>query len=189
MSAANANGLAARRPAAAATSPARAPRVAAAVAKRSKTAPGAANNRALQIKPVKKLADFAAMEVRPADADAWPVHPVAWLQREASPVLPESSGLGIARSHNLPAPDFLPDEVTPDPAPGHRAAPELKLRKLASRLPEADLTPAGWDPRVARFPGAARAGNGSAGEPSAAGTGIARAAGMNGNRSGERDHP
>lgn len=112
--------------------------------------PRVSRRRAKGHDPKLKLAPFAAVEGQVAGAQMWPVHAVAWFHPELQPRLPDSSGLTIEGYRKLPAPDFLPLEVTPadqphssdevcDPLP-----PAVK-----HRLPESDLAPSGWDPRVA----------------------------------------
>jgi len=100
-----------------------------------------------------KLAPFAPAEIPASGAPMWPVHPVVWFHPELKPRLPDSSGLTIESYRKLPAPDFLPLEVTSADQP--HSADEVcdpPLPDVKHRLPTSGLAPSGWDPRVAVLP-------------------------------------
>src|SRR5262249_37815420 len=97
-----------------------------------------------------KLAPFAPLEIPATGATMWPVHPVVWFHPELKPRLPDSSGLTIENCRKLPAPDFLPLEVTPADQPhGPAEGCDPPLPDLRHRFPASGLAPSGWDPRVA----------------------------------------
>ena len=107
--------------------------------------------------PVRQLAPFAPIPSEPMDAEMWTLTPVLWLQPELFPGIPASSGLTIERRSTVPGPDFLYRELVPAggvPAP---AGPVNGLPpQLPQPLPQSNLAPLGWDPRVLPRPGRER---------------------------------
>ena len=97
----------------------------------------------------RELAPFAAVEPAPADAGMWPAHPAAWFEPQLPPELPAVSGLRVERRCTVPAPDFLRFEPSPASLPHTYVEPDFLPPDLPAGLPESDLVPLGWDPRVA----------------------------------------
>jgi hypothetical protein len=97
-----------------------------------------------------ELAGFARVAIREMDAQMWSVHPVAWLQPELKPRLPGSSGLSIERHHRFPVPGLLDLQIAAvDPSHKREEHIPRELPPLVRHtLPESDLVPLGWDPRV-----------------------------------------
>ena len=100
------------------------------------------------------LAPFASVESSVADEPMWPLNPVAWFHPELTPRSLQSSGLLIERQHWIPAPDFIPLEITPA-APLHAAGEgyepleaQMMPAGVKQQLPASDLAPLGWDPRA-----------------------------------------
>jgi hypothetical protein len=98
-----------------------------------------------------KLAHFAPVAAQPKDAPRWPVHSMIWWQPALKPELPSASGLRIERRHQVPIPDFLYLDLKPagKPRPSLESPRDPLLPHREPSLPQADLTPLGWDPRAA----------------------------------------
>jgi hypothetical protein len=97
-----------------------------------------------------KLAPFVGIQAHVFDIQMWPAHAVVWLQLELKPRLPGSSGLRIERRCKVPVPDFLYFDVPPvlRPQALERVSDPLPPG-VQRQLPQSDLVPLGWDPRVA----------------------------------------
>jgi hypothetical protein len=117
-----------------------------------------------------KLAPFMGVEAHAIDMQMWPAHPVVWLQVELRPGLPGSSSLRIERHCKVPAPDFLYFDVPPVLRPHalERVSDPLPPG-VQQQLPQSDLVPLGWDPRVSGFAASVpledRSGTGSGASP------------------------
>ncbi len=94
------------------------------------------------------LAPFAALDQEPADVPSWPLHLAVWLKPDRPPGPPQWSGLAIERRYRIPAPGFLPADITPADRP---AAPDFSSETRAPvnspRIPGCDAVPLGWDAR------------------------------------------
>ena len=94
-------------------------------------------------------AAFAAMEVKPADAQMWQHNPVLWFQPERAPSPPAWTGLAIERHKRIPPPEFSLLETAPLNRPDRsQSSREAFQRAPRLRLPQSDLAPLGWDPRA-----------------------------------------
>ena len=98
-----------------------------------------------------KLAHFAPVAAQPKDAPMWPVHSMIWWQPGLKPELPSASGLRIERRHQVPIPDFLYLEMKPAarPRPSLESPCDPLFPRQNPAVPQADLSPLGWDPRAA----------------------------------------
>ena len=102
-------------------------------------------------------AAFATNETELIDAPMWPLHSAHWFQPELAPSIPVWTGLAIARHHRIPAPGFLPSDITSPNRPvaldstfastldGSRDALSSGARR---ELPQSGLAPLGWDARA-----------------------------------------
>ena len=97
-----------------------------------------------------ELMDFAPIETRAPNPDAWLVHPLLWLQPELAASPPPPSALRITRRHEIPPPAFA-TLMAAAPAPSNHlmwGRPAGLRGTSTSRPPSSELTPLGWDPRA-----------------------------------------
>jgi hypothetical protein len=103
----------------------------------------------LQVAPAPPAFDapFGVIDTQPADAPAWPTHPVCWFQRNLAPSLPGWSGLTIERRYRVPVADFVYQDPIPSNRPAALDGPQPLVRHNGVTVPTSGLALAGREVR------------------------------------------
>ena len=101
------------------------------------------------VAPQPRLAPFGVAEATAIHGEIWPLHAGMWLQPELRPALPASSDLRIERRHKVPLPGFVKLDICPAPHLNALESFDFIRTRVEPRVPNSDLAPLGWNPRIA----------------------------------------